>query len=45
MKESLITFSKESMKQQMVSVITKKIEKLFTFAYPENPYGKESWIF
>ena len=32
------------MNQKMVSVVTKKIEKLFTFAYPENSYGKESMI-
>ena len=37
-------FSKELTNHKMVSVVTKKIEKLFTFAYPEKSYGKESMI-
>ena len=34
-------FNKNQMKKQMVAVIVKKIQKLFTHAYPDNPYGTQ----
>lgn len=29
------------MKRHMVAVVTAKVSKLFTFAYPSEPYGNE----